>query len=104
MGVDWIPKLDQSSIPWPIRHITQPKPIRAFLWHFFLGEAVREETIFLVMQEAAAGNHVFSHIEREKGGALHTQKQDRERERQRDTRQYQIPGACLQALLENLFT
>lgn len=100
--MDWESKLDQSPISWPLRHITQPKPIRAFLWHFFLGEAIREEAIFPVIQEAAAGNHVFSHIERGKGGALYTQKYDRQTDR--EIRQYQIPGSHLQALVENLFT
>ena len=76
--MDLVSKLDPSPNPLPIKHVTQTKPIRDLPWNFFLDDADREETLFPISQDKAAGNYVFSHVRKE-NGAQHRRMRQRKR-------------------------
>lgn len=80
--VNLVPKLEQSPIPWPVEYVTQPKPKRALLCHFFLGEADREDSIVPLIRKQLLVT-IFSAIlgVGGGGGARCSQRQDKERER-----------------------
>lgn len=76
--MDLVSNLDRPPNPLPIKHVTQAKPIRDLPWKFFLDEADREETLFPIGQDTAAGSHVFNHVRRENGAQHRRMRQRKE--------------------------